>query len=96
MTYKSPSEYSALEFMGQAVREFNRARELFPENNVNLIALMEEVGELAKAMLEEPADNVWKEAVQVAAVAMRCAIEGDVSTVSARKSNQVDLFGDML
>lgn len=83
-------------FQGSMFSEFHRARQLFPDNNVNLIALMEEVGELAKAMMDEPSENVWKEAVQVAAVAMRCAIEGDRSVIDTRLHNQVDLFGDMV
>ena len=46
--------------------------------NPNLAALMEEAGELAQAMLQrKSAYEVYREAVQVAAMAARCAIEGD-------------------
>ena len=43
------------------------------------IALAEEFGELAKAMLDESGEAVWKEAVQTAAMAARVAIDGDSS-----------------
>lgn len=39
---------------------------------------MEEVGELAQAFLQDkPFEEIYKEAVQVATMAARCAIEGD-------------------
>jgi len=65
-------------FLESVEAEIYSATKKFPYPNPNLAALMEEVGELAKAMLEkEPFDNIFKEAVQVAAMAARCAIEGD-------------------
>jgi NTP pyrophosphatase (non-canonical NTP hydrolase) len=75
----------------QAVRaEMIRARIKFPENNVLLAALMEEVGELANALLElrfaclrgevEGADAmrdaVQREAIQVASTALRILEDG--------------------
>lgn len=42
-----------------------------------LAALMEEVGELAQALLEGDADNFRTEALQVACVAIRLITEGD-------------------
>jgi hypothetical protein len=59
--------------------EVRKARAKFPGANKNLAALVEEVGELAKAMLDEDNVRVWQEAVQVAAMALRCATEGDHS-----------------
>lgn len=58
--------------------EVGRARTKFPDNQKLLAALMEEVGELAAAMLQrkDPA-AVRKEAIQVAAVAVRLIEEGD-------------------
>ena len=53
------------------------ARIKFPQPDGLLAALMEEVGELAKAIMDEPATNVRAEAIQVAAVAIRLAEEGD-------------------
>jgi len=69
-----------------------RARLKFPTNEVLLAALMEEVGELANALLElryatlhnmagnenlsDRRDQVQKEAIQVATVALRILEEG--------------------
>jgi hypothetical protein len=71
-------------FLGDVYSEVDRAREKFPGTNLVLAALTEEVGELAQAMLKRRAgkmtdEDVWKEAVQVAAMALRCAVEGDPS-----------------
>lgn len=44
-----------------------------------MCALTEEVGEVAKALLDESPDRVYEEAVQVAVMAMRLATEGDRS-----------------
>ena len=57
--------------------ELQRARTKFPGKNVTFAALVEEVGELAKATFEEPRANVRKEAVQVAVMAMRMVLDGD-------------------
>jgi len=74
--------------------EVVRARTKFPSNAVLLAALMEEVGELANALLEhrfaviagkKPAElddfraEIQKEAIQVAAVAVRILEDGDSS-----------------
>lgn len=58
--------------------ELDRARAKHPENKHMLAALMEEVGELAKALLEGD-DEYYTEAIQVACVAIRIATEGDPS-----------------
>ena len=63
--------------------ELTRARTKFANPSRNYIALCEEVGELAKALLDcKPGDRessvaVYKEAVQVAAMAIRVMEEGD-------------------
>jgi len=68
--------------------EVDRARAKFPAPNPTLAALAEEVGELSKAMLHIRGGKhgdwkrVWDEAVQVAAMAMRAATEGD-ATINA-------------
>ncbi len=55
--------------------EIRRARSKFPSNRLMLAALMEEVGELANAIIE---GGDWKnEALQVACVAIRIVTEGD-------------------
>ena len=66
-----------LDFLSE---EIERARSKFPTNKLLLAALMEEVGELSKALIEnEPAQNVITEAIQVACVAIRIAEEGESS-----------------
>lgn len=61
-------------------REVTRARVKFPGNRFLLAALTEEVGELAQAMLQKrPGEEIAKEAIQVAAVAVRILEEGDAS-----------------
>lgn len=63
--------------------ELDAARKKFPDNLHQLVALMEEVGELAQAMMEHDRDGsqtvqmVLRECVQVAAMAIRVATEGD-------------------
>jgi hypothetical protein len=68
-------------FLADVKDEHRRATEKFPANKKLDAALMEEVGELAKALLhiQEKGANpkdVYAEAVQVATVAMRIAVEG--------------------
>ena len=69
--------------------ELLRARNEFPMPNPTLVALIEEVGELAKALLECKAGypaidsrKVYKEAAQVAAMAIRMMEEGDQNFVA--------------
>jgi len=58
--------------------EVNRARNKFPTNLHLLAALMEEVGELAKELLEHGnTAHARTEAMQVACVAVRIMTEGD-------------------
>ena len=58
--------------------EVVHARTKFPGRRHLLAALMEEVGELAQAMLQaQPRDRIQREALQVACVALRLYEEGD-------------------
>ena len=74
-------------FLKRLLQEVERARENFPENQAMMAALMEEVGELAQALIEHdrrgseeiPESEILAEAVQVAAMALRVALEGDQS-----------------
>jgi hypothetical protein len=61
--------------------EVVRARRKFPDpENPNFAALVEEVGELAKAMIEKlTPEEIRSEAVQVACMAIRIIEEGDQS-----------------
>ena len=72
-------------FLDKAYEEVLRARKKFPSSEGSVAALMEEVGELSQAMMEKPWDEVVAEALQVAAMACRVAIEGDPSLDNVRK-----------
>lgn len=100
-----------VDFSEEMCAEVNRAREKFPSSDMVLAALMEEVGELAQAIMErertfhvEPMphmsigglqhdiykwtrENIRKEAIQVAAMACRIAVEGDPRFPSSQKGD---------
>lgn len=63
--------------------ELEKARAKFPMPNPTFVALVEEVGELAQALLQcrpgYPKDciNVYQEAIQCAVMAIRVLEEGD-------------------
>lgn len=72
--------------------ELKKARKQFPNPANNFTALIEEVGELATALLNEyfgkeakPGHGVWHEAMQVATMAIRIASEGDPRVTKRRK-----------
>lgn len=81
--------HSTWEFFLEAEREFFRARAKFPPAG-NLVALIEEVGELAKALQEESPERVAEEAVQVAAMAARLALEMDPTLNGIRERLNAD------
>ena len=75
---------SADGFVFKMIRdELIAAREAFPGKTHMLCATVEEVGELAQALMEHDrqqgtsVQEVLREAVQVAAMAIRVAVEGD-------------------
>ena len=67
--------------------ELRQAREKFPNTHDLFVALTEEVGELAKALIQQKHEHhkevthqdIYKEAIQVACMAIRLATEGDLS-----------------
>ena len=81
------------EFLQSVYMELFRARAKFPSANLSFVALVEETGELANALLklrgavamqnseliEQRKDAVVKEAIQVATMACRVATETDES-----------------
>ena len=75
------------DFLNDVYREVIRARQKFPSPEGLMAALTEEVGEVAKAVLDEPWPNVYGECVQAAAMALRLAEERDqtLSQVRARR-----------
>ena len=64
----------------ELIAELLRGRTKFPGSRFMLAALVEEVGELAEAIFAGNAKAIREEAVQVAAVAIRIAEEGDDTT----------------
>lgn len=70
--------------------EVERATTKFPSPDGVMCALTEEVGELAKAMMDEPRHRVRAEAIQVAAMAARAAIEGDPTLDPIRERRNAD------
>ncbi|MCP4318227.1 MAG: hypothetical protein GY789_19985 [Hyphomicrobiales bacterium] len=78
MTAESHCAENEIDQLLKEIRlELARARTKFPGDNVTMLALMEEVGELAKATFEEPRADVRKEAIQVAVMAIRVVLDGD-------------------
>ena len=78
------SDYSQLKAtLAKVEAEVWRARKLFPDPDGLSIALLEEIGELAQALLDRslPRDDhdqrISEEAIQVAAVAVRISEEFD-------------------
>jgi NTP pyrophosphatase (non-canonical NTP hydrolase) len=73
-------------FLNAVANEVVLTRTKYPDNNLLMNALTEEVGELARALLEyywdptpEKKTNIKTEAVQVGTMAMRIYSEGDRS-----------------
>jgi len=78
MVAKSVVQSNTELFLKGTLEEISRARKKHPGNAHLLVALMEEVGELAKSHLEnESPERIWSEAKQVACVAARIAVESD-------------------
>lgn len=69
--------------------EIERARLLFPNPDGMMVALAEETGETAKALLGKELPEVYKEAAQVACVATRLAVEGDPTQDPHRSRNKL-------
>ncbi len=78
----------------EILAELRRARAKFPGRNVTMLALMEEVGELAKATFEESRERVREEAVQVATMAMRVVLDGDSTLDEWRRDKALDALTD--
>ena len=75
------------QFLTDIFNEVNRARELHPSTKHLLAALVEEVGEAARALIDHDTDSskcvtpedIYKELVQSAAMCLRVAIDTDPS-----------------
>jgi len=79
-------------FMSMVLGELAASRIKFPESEGKIAAMAEEVGELAKAMAEQSTQRVWEEAVQVASLALRIALEGDSSLDGVRARRGAEPF----
>lgn len=77
-------------FVQMVVEEVARARAKFSGNTLCGLAMAEEAGELARALLTEPYRQVVREAVQVATMALRVAVEGDGSVKDWRAMRGLD------
>lgn len=86
-----PNLHHVMEEIG---RELNFARSKFPGDNVTFAALVEEVGELATAIFSQSRVAVRKEAVQVAVMAIRVVLDGDVSFDAWREKHKLDPLND--
>lgn len=78
------------QFTADVLAEVARARAKFPAPAGLLCALTEEVGEVAKALLDEPRARLYRECVQVACVATRLATEGDPTLDAMRCAKGLD------
>jgi hypothetical protein len=77
-------------FLAEVRAELIRARAKFPGDRIMTIALAEEFGELCKAVLDESAANVRKEAVQTAVMCARVVLDGDGSVNDWRAERGLD------
>lgn len=80
-------------FIAEFLKQLAYARYKFPGDNLTMIALMEEVGELAKAVMDEAPENVNLEAIQVATMAARVWLDGDHSIEYRREQNGLEPLG---
>ena len=76
--------------LDEILTELTKARTKFPGKNVTFAALVEEVGEVATAIFEESRENVRKEAIQVAVMAIRLILDGDEVYEPWRKEKGLD------
>lgn len=78
--------FSDEDFFSLVRAELQKARKKFPLCEASVVALGEEAGELAQAALSKSWKiEVREEAVQVAAMAIRVAVEGDLSLLLYRR-----------
>ena len=83
-------DFDIMQMWQKVERELQRAQKKFPLPEASIVALTEEVGELAQAALNKSwTKEVREEAIQVAAMAFRVAIEGDPSLLIYRKQRKI-------
>ncbi len=79
-------------FLHLVAIEVGSATRKFPSPEALAMALAEEFGEVAKAVLSESWANVRKEAIQCAAMCVRLALEGDPTLDHYRQKNGLEVF----
>lgn len=70
--------------------ELQHARQKFPGDNATFAALVEEVGEVGTAIMEQSRDEVKDECVQVAVMAIRLILDGDCTMNAWREKKNLD------
>ena len=70
------------------IDEMEEARAKFPSNALLMEALVEEVGEIARAVQDRDFKHARQEALHAACVAMRLATEGDQSWAPSREEDR--------
>ena len=90
--FPNPPEFDERveQFIEEVRAELTRARAKFPGDRLMCLALAEEFGELCKAVLDEKAENVRKEAVQTAVMCARVVLDGDGSVTDWRAQKGLD------
>lgn len=81
------------ELVVDILAELKRARAKFPGPDATFAAMVEEAGEVATAMMEEPVENVRKEAIQLAVMAIRIVLDGDCTMNEWREKRGLDKLG---
>ena len=76
------------EFVAAVLDGVARARAMHPV--CGFVAVAEEFGEVARALQEESPARVQSECIQVAATALRLALEGDPYSDAARGARGLD------
>ncbi|MEJ0003440.1 MAG: hypothetical protein WDN30_07655 [Pararobbsia sp.] len=92
LSARTLADCAQFELAHEISAELARARTKFPDPVGSMRALTQEVGDLAKAILDESPQRVREEAVQTAVMAIRVGTEGDPSLdgVRARPAARAD------
>ena len=86
----SSTNEQATNLLGEVLSELKYARAKFPNPDGNFAAFIEEVGELGKAIIEEPKRNVKAEAIQCVVMAMRIVLDGDPTYDKLREDRKLE------
>lgn len=76
--------------LNDVANELQKAREKYPDPRHLMTALTEHAGKLARAFLDKPMADVYREAVEVACIAIRLATESDPTHDAFRAERSLD------